>query len=156
MFASQDRDRFAGIDRGDKWWREVRREVDLAASGRKGGRRSGHGFHIANIRKALSAQQLVGDIVGRNADAGAFHKADGRRFQPAVLSARTRLADEPGCAGRRDRSKEAASIQGIHRGLPGTFTHATSPNLTWAKTCNHCRLTAAVAAGCIAFFITYS
>jgi hypothetical protein len=41
VLASHDRDRFAGIDRDDQGWREVRSEVDLAAGERAGGRRSG-------------------------------------------------------------------------------------------------------------------
>src|SRR5713226_2477808 len=59
VLACHDRDRFAGIDRYDEGWREVRSEVDLAAGERKGGRRSGNGCHIADIGKALCAQQFV-------------------------------------------------------------------------------------------------
>ena len=72
VHAGQDRDRFAGIDRNDEGRREVRSEVDLAACERQGGRRPGLGRHIADIGKAFRAQQFLGDILGRDADAGDF------------------------------------------------------------------------------------
>jgi hypothetical protein len=56
VFAGQDRDRFGGINRDDEGWREVRREVDLAAGERKGSYASGLCFYIADIGKALGAQ----------------------------------------------------------------------------------------------------
>jgi hypothetical protein len=108
VFASHDRDWFAGIDRYYKGWREVRSEIDLAAGEREGGRRSGIYQHIADIGKALSAQQCFGEILGRDADAGDFPNSDGSRFRPPFLSLRTRRG-EAGGAGRRERGKEAAA-----------------------------------------------
>src|SRR3954454_14158117 len=109
MFTGHDRDRLARIDRNDEGWRKVRREVDLAAGKRKGGDCSGLGYHIADVGKALGPQQLLSEILGRNADAGDFSNSDCRGFQPFVLSLQTRRPDEAGGAGGREGGKEAAS-----------------------------------------------
>jgi hypothetical protein len=61
MEATHDRNRFAGIDRDDQGWREVRGEVELAASDRTGGRRPRISFHIVDIRKA-SARSISSAI----------------------------------------------------------------------------------------------
>ncbi len=110
MFASQHRDRFAGIDGNYESRTEVRREVDLAAGERAGGRWTGVNEHVANIGKAFGAQQLVGEVRGGNADARALRDPDRCGFEPSVFRLRMRQPDKPGGACRAERGKKAAPI----------------------------------------------
>src|SRR5947209_8804184 len=80
VLACQERNWFAGIDRYDEGWREVRSEVDLAACERQCGRRPGIGCPEADIGKAFRPQQFVGDILGCDANAGDFAQSDGGRL----------------------------------------------------------------------------
>src|SRR5262249_9692556 len=72
VLATDDRDWLPGIDRNDEGRREVRSEVDLAARERKCGWNSGIGRHVADVGEAFRPQELVGDILGRDANAGDF------------------------------------------------------------------------------------
>ena len=66
-------------------------------------------FDIADIGKALSAQQLLGDVQGGNAEATLL-KANGRRFEGSLRSFRPASAAQAGGAGGRDAAQEGASV----------------------------------------------
>jgi hypothetical protein len=68
MHARQDRDRVASIDRDDEGCREVQTEVNLAAG--DGRVLDGRGqLDITDVGEALCGQQLLGEVLRRNADA---------------------------------------------------------------------------------------
>jgi hypothetical protein len=93
MHACQDRDCLAAIDGRDKRRRVIHGEIDFAAPDRPRPRTCRY-FHVADIGKALGAQQLLGDPLGTNADARAFRKLHGSRFEDPFGGHRRRNADE--------------------------------------------------------------
>ena len=84
MHPSDERELYAGVDRDDAWCREMKRKIDLSAPERRrqNGRRS---LHILNVGKAFGAQQIVGDILGCNADGAVLRNADDGCFQRPFL-----------------------------------------------------------------------
>ena len=91
MHAGQHRDRLARVDRDQERRREVHAEIDLAA------RRSSAAFvdarlhaHIADIGEAFGAQQLLGDVLRREADAGSLGDPDRGRFRRPLVGERCR------------------------------------------------------------------
>jgi hypothetical protein len=80
VLTTDDCDWLPGIDRNDEGRREVCSEVDLAARQRERSRNPGIGRHVADIGEALRPQELVGDILGRDANTGDFRQPDGGCF----------------------------------------------------------------------------
>ena len=72
VHAGDDRDLFAGLDRDEQRRREVQREVDLAAGDQFRLPGAGVGHHVADVGEAFLLQQLLGDVLGRDADAAAL------------------------------------------------------------------------------------
>src|ERR1700730_12701971 len=109
MLACQDRDRLSSVNRYDERRGEVRSKIDIAACEGAGGGSSGVCRNVADIGETFSAQELIGDILGCDTDAGDFRNADCGRFQSFVLTARPCRADETGPAGCRECGKEMTS-----------------------------------------------
>jgi hypothetical protein len=80
MHPSQQRDRVAGIDCGHPPKHSVHQEIGFAARNRLP-REAWRRIHIADIREALRAQQLLGDILRGNADASGLRNANGGCFE---------------------------------------------------------------------------
>jgi hypothetical protein len=97
--ASQERDRIAGGGCYDQRCHKVRGEIDDAARDclRSGG--TLQQVDIANIGKTLGAEQLVGDVLRGDADAGGLGKADSRGFEGSLGGQRARRAQEARGAG---------------------------------------------------------
>jgi hypothetical protein len=85
----------------------VQRQVHIATPNRfrHDGRRP---YDVLNIGKAFCTQQLVGDILGCDADARVLDKADSRRFRRRILGNGIAEAKKRHCCGRRHRAKKAA------------------------------------------------
>ncbi len=87
--------------------------------------------HIANIGKALGAQQLLGDILGGNADALPFRETDSRRLEGAFGGQHPRRADEAGGTRHRQRGQKPASGQNFcHFYGPLSFAQVFSSRLS--------------------------
>src|SRR6266540_3223415 len=86
VYTGDDRDLLAGIDRDEKGRREVQSEVDLAARERFRLPDARIGLHIADIGKTLRPQQLLGDVLRRNANAATPGEPDGGCFRRRFLS----------------------------------------------------------------------
>jgi hypothetical protein len=99
MHTSQQCDPFAGIDRCDEREHSVHHEIGLAAPDclKCRARRR---IHIADIREALRAQQLLGDILRGNADARLLRNANGGCFEWSLRGQRRWGADKAGGAGQ--------------------------------------------------------
>jgi hypothetical protein len=65
--------------------------------------------HVTDIGEAFRAQQLLGDVLGRDADAGDLGEADRGRLRRRFSGGRSRGTDQARDAGRGDGSHEAAS-----------------------------------------------
>ena len=116
--AGQQRHALAGIDRLHALRGVERPKVGLAARDFSDVRLIYRRFDIADIGKALSAQQLLGDVQGGNAEATLL-KPNGRRFERSLRSFRPASADQAGGAGGRDAAQEgASSLHQCHRMPP--------------------------------------
>src|SRR6516225_1474631 len=92
-------DWFTGIDRCNGGCCVYQREIQLSAPNRRRYHRRWRKL-VLDFGKAFRAQQLVGDILRRDADASVLRKADGRYFRRLLLGQRIPCADEACCADR--------------------------------------------------------
>ena len=99
MHTRQDRDRHAGIDRDDERRREVQTEVDLAAPRSSRAGSPDRHRHVADIGEAFRAQQLLGHVLRREADAGYLVEADRGRLRRPFVGER--------CPGAKDAAAAA-------------------------------------------------
>jgi hypothetical protein len=94
VYASQGLHRDAAVDPGDLHRGKVQAEIYRAAADPVRYVVLHRQRHIANIGKALGAQQLLGDILGGNADALLFRETDRCRFEGACRRQHPRRTDE--------------------------------------------------------------
>jgi hypothetical protein len=123
MHAGQHPDRFARVDRDQKWRHEVHAEIDLAARHLLRVLDARLHWHVAHIGEAFGAQQLLGSVLRRKADARNLRDPDRRGFWRRLLGERCAGAKDTG--GRRQRRaghEIAARLYDLHPGL-----HCTVP-----------------------------
>ena len=100
MHAAQSRERSAAIDRLDERRRERQREIRFAVSNLLREFEGWPRIDIADIGKSLRAQQLLGNVLRRDADAGDLHNTARGRFQRSFRGQHARRADKAGGAGQ--------------------------------------------------------
>jgi hypothetical protein len=108
------------IERGDEHGGEIRAEIDFAAGDRLGcvdGRRGVS--DVADIGKALGPQQLIGDVLGGDADTGNLREAHGGRFEhPLGCWCRRSAQQDRATCRRHCGQKAAAGLHHRHRKPP--------------------------------------
>ena len=117
MHAGDHLDRRARIEGNDESRREIDGEVDLATRQHLGLGQSGLRGYEAEIRKPLCPDQVLGDVLRSNADAGPGRKAGGRGFERRVLRRRdarrlARLAAAKADAPARKRRRFCDDLHG--------------------------------------------
>jgi hypothetical protein len=118
MQAADDRDRHAGIDRHEILRRKGRREVLFAASELACHPLKGD-LHEADIGEALGPQELLGDELGRDADAGILRQPDAGGLQLAFLRKRAAAAQQARDARRSERGKKPTTgLRDVHHSSP--------------------------------------
>ena len=92
-------------------------------------------IRILNLGKSLGAQQLLGHILRRDADAAAFAEAYARGFQFRLGGNDPRRPDQPGAGGKRQRGQHAtARLHNRHPASPLTLVgHAFSSRFSSLK-----------------------
>ena len=116
MNTGQDFDGITGIHRDDERSGEVQAEVRLPAADQLRLDPTGFRHDVADLGKAFRAQQLLGDILGRDADAPDLCKADASRFGRWLRGKRLLDPNEARGAGCRKAGQEATAIlNDLHR-----------------------------------------
>src|SRR5205807_3333635 len=92
-------DCLAGIDLADQVGRVVCGEIGAAAR-YGGGECAYRRIDVANVSEPLLAQQFLGDVLRRVADARVLGEPDGGGFEGAFRGARGRRPDEADAGGR--------------------------------------------------------
>ena len=85
MHTGHCRDRFAGIHGYDERSRKNHTEIQLAATDLLHVGAARFRFHIADIGKALRAQQLLCNVLRRDTDATDLTQADRSRFRRPLV-----------------------------------------------------------------------
>jgi hypothetical protein len=118
VHAGHDRDRLAGIDRDQERRREDHAEIDLAMRDPLRIRNAATGLHVVDIGEAFGTQQLLGDILRGNADAGTPTDADRSRLRWSFVSKRC-VAAKRGCGTRCGQAGEeiTAILPDLHQSL---------------------------------------
>ena len=114
MHAQQNRHGGSGFDRLNGLRRKFQSKIRFSASGHRR-RFTSRCIDIANLSKALRAQQLVGDVLRRKADAGELQNAHGCCFGDPLRGQHIRSTEKTSGAGHRQRGKKPAS--GLHHRL---------------------------------------
>src|SRR6516164_5164372 len=86
VLAAHNSDRLASIDRNNECWCVVSRKIDLAARERESGGNARIRRNVADIGKAFRTQEVLRDILGRNADSRNFCQANCGGFRRPLLS----------------------------------------------------------------------
>ena len=117
MHTRQHRDRHAGIEATNGPWREHQTKVDLAALERLRKRRTVLYEDIADVGEAFRAQQVLGDVKGRDAERVLGDPltisggASSTRIRIVVVSGGPSSASDP----RAPRTPAAAANDGLAR-----------------------------------------
>ena len=91
MNAAEHRQLDAMIEPIDEYGGKVQPEIHLAAGD---ARRRVARLHVADIGKTFRAQQLFGNVLGRNADAGFLYDPDSSRLQRPLRRQHWRSVNE--------------------------------------------------------------
>ena len=115
MHPGQHRDRAPCIHRHHERRGEIQSKVHLAARDRVRLPSGCLGHDIADLGETLCTQQLLGDILGRDADAPDLCKADAGRFRRRLCGERLLDPNEARGAGCRKAGQEApAALDDLH------------------------------------------